>query len=330
MTPETIDNTIDFITKYHCRNRTLRVTFYGGEALLAWDTMKKFVDRLSANIIDTDIEFGISTNGYLLEHEVVDWICALPACRVYLSLDGDESTHNANRITVKGEGTYNKIIANLKYFAEKYPERYANSVDFLVTLATYNQLVAISDFMRHDPFLSGKIPIHLSFLLPRNAEERRISKVRLTEFKAMLETAYNRYQQGEKSLLVNKFIEWTNIFESSRSEDITVTSCAEDMYRLFISTEGQVYLCERFDRRFILGMVNGDCDDIVTQAIELESQFIGRRNRLCRHCDVASWCTMCMTSLNYTDRELAELCMKERAILPIVRDYARRRRFKLN
>lgn len=325
MDSDTITDTIKFIKENHCPDRTLRVTFYGGEALLAWPSMKRFVCELLSTI-SVDIEFGISTNAYLLTPEVVDWICSLPACHVYVSVDGDAANHDANRVTVNGHPTYGKILANLKHFADNYPQKYKDCVDFLVTLESYSQLVGISDFMRSDPFWGQKVPMHLSFVMPRNKDERCLSEQRLQDFRSMLETAFSRYCNGERSLLVNKFVEWTDIFDSSKQNRIQVLTCAEDMYRLFISSEGNVYLCERFNREFMLGTVKDIFDSIFEKALELEDRFISRRNAKCNHCEVASWCTICMTSLNYRDEELADMCNKERNILPLVRNFAMQRR----
>lgn len=325
MGKETLERTIDFITENHCRERLVRVTFYGGEALLAIDTMRWMVKSLSERLGE-NIEFGISTNGFLLRPEVVDWICSLPKCRVYVSLDGDRRTHDANRVTRDGRATYDTVVSNLRYFAEKYPEQYLQRVDFLVTLERYGQLVEISDIMRSDEFLGKKTPVHLSFVMPRNKEERHLSEKEKEDFKEMLDTAYRRYRLGEKSLLVKKFIEWTDIFNASATEDIALTTCVEDLYRLFISTEGDVYLCERFDSRFKLGDVTDSIDVVKSKAEELEQRFVDRRNIVCRDCKVAIWCSMCMTSLNYSDNELEDMCSKEKEILPIVMTYSRKRR----
>lgn len=325
MSKETLERTVDFITENHCRDRLVRVTFYGGEALLAIDTMRMVVKSLRERLGD-NIEFGISTNAYLLCPGTVDWICSLPKCRVYVSIDGDKRTHDANRVTRDGRATYDTVVGNLRYFAEKYPEQYLQRVDFLVTLGHYGQLVEISDIMRTDEFLGKKTPVHLSFVMPRNKEERLLSEKNKSDFKEMLDIAFRHYCLGEDSLLVKKFIEWTDIFKASVTGDIALTTCVEDMYRLFISTEGDVYLCERFDSRFKLGDVTDSIDAIKSEAENLERRFVDRRNIVCRDCKVAIWCPMCMTSLNYSDNELEDMCSKEKEILPIVMTYARKRR----
>ncbi len=327
MNSTTAERVVEFINANYYPGRPVRVTFYGGESLLAFGVMKSMAEKLTA-VHGDNITFGISTNGYLLTADVVDWICDQSHCDVFVSLDGDRETHNRNRITRTGIATYDRILGNLRNFHKRYPQDYLKRVEFLVTLSEYTDLVRVSDYWKGDDFLRLKQPSHVSFLLPRDKEEMELSDKKYASFKTLLATAFQRYCAGEESLLVNKFTEWTGQIDASATDEITVTTCVEKLYRTFITVSGDLYLCERFNRDFQIGSIYDTLMFDPTKAEELESHFISRRNKRCSNCHVAEWCSMCMTSLNYSDEEMDILCSKERKIIELIKDFSwKRRRF---
>lgn len=330
MTLETMEQTLRFIVDSHCKDRLTIVTFYGGEALLALDKIKWMISHLRL-ALGSNVGFSISTNGYALSKDVVDWLCTVDDCEVYITIDGYRELHNSNRRTAGGQPTFDRIMSNLRYFRDKYPVEYNKRVHFLVTLQRWRQLPEVSDKWMNNSFLRDKIPVHMSFILPKNIQEMRNSVSPMKERLEVLELALERYQKGEDSLLTRQFKEWTdgplrNMSHWQNGTEITVATCLEDMYRTFISAEGDVYVCERFCSNFTIGHVSYKQVLDERKIDELEQHFIDRRNRLCTHCTAAKSCTMCMTSLNYSDEELSALCVTEREMCAAIKEYSWRRR----
>jgi uncharacterized protein len=63
-----------------------------------------------------NIKYGadIITNGYLLTQEIADMLYNLKVDKYQITLDGIKNTHNYTRHLINGQGTYDKIIENLK------------------------------------------------------------------------------------------------------------------------------------------------------------------------------------------------------------------------
>lgn len=329
MTEVTIEDTINFILKTNCQDRDVRVTFYGGEALLQLKVIKEFVTRLY-RAFGNRIIFGISTNGYLLTHELIDWICEFPKFNIYVSLDAYEELHNRNRITVHGENTFNKIVSNLEYFSEKYSHRYKESVFFLVTLTSWTELPEVSRRWSDISILNTRPPIHLSFVMPRgiNDVERMIDTI--DERKKVLDQALIQYQIGEVNLLTSKFKEWTDLVSQNsqmtiKDKTILVNTCVEDFYRTFISSEGDIYICERFSKGFKIGKVS-DGELSMAEPERIEEEFIRMRNQRCGKCDIAKICSMCPTVLSHSPRMLDAICHLERKMMQLFQEYAWKRR----
>lgn len=330
MDVSTADATVDFILATNCPDRDVRVTFYGGEALLALQIVKHITSRLY-DALKERVEFAVSTNGLLLTDGIVDWICSYPRFKAYVSLDSYAELHDRNRLTAGGSKTFSRIIANLERFDVRHHERYINSVFYLVTLTSWKELPEASrrwgdtEVLRHSP------PMHLSFVIPRNPADVNEMIASMEERRRVLDTALAQYEAGMGNLLTSKFKEWTDIVNSdSQSAEtegtITVTTCVEDFYRTFISSEGDIYICERFAGHFTIGTVY---DGIRSDALEeIEKSFIDLRNKQCAKCEVAGICSKCMTLLNHADDHemLDALCGLERRSIRLIEEYAWKRR----
>lgn len=330
MSDATTNATIDFIVATNYHDRDVRVTFYGGEALLAFPLIKSMVARLY-KILGNRVEFAISTNGLLLKKDVVEWICSYPKFKVYVSIDSYEELHDRNRLTVGGSKTFNRIIANLEQFKRLHYEKYMQSVFFLITLTSWGELPEASRRWNDTPVLNHRPPMHLSFVMPRNVADVRNKLGSIEKRREVLDTALSQYEAGYENLLTSKFKEWTEIVNQdsqvvNHSDTIIVTTCVEDFYRTFISSEGDVYICERFAKHFKIGSVYGG---IRTDAPEeIEKVFIKFRNNRCKNCEVANICSKCMTLLNYeNDSEMLDaLCELERENIKLIAEYAWKRR----
>lgn len=322
-------DTIRFILANRCADRLTIITFYGGESLLALGKIKWMMKELRA-VLGIGVGFSISTNGYALTPKVIDWLVSVSDCHVYITIDGYRDLHDQNRRTAGGLPTYDKILANLRYFKTAYPEEYQARVGYLVTLSRWSQLPEVSERWRTDSFFGDKIPKHLSFLLPSNLSEMQNPASPIEERRKVMWIAFERYKYGEKSLLTQMFDELTasmlrNMLTAQSGKDVVVTTCLEDMYRTFVSAEGDVYICERFGSGHAVGSVaDGKLDRARVE--RMEADFINRRNQRCSHCSAAVSCRICMTAANYTDMELDALCTTERMMIDLLKEFAWQRR----
>ena len=111
---------IDFLIKHSGTRRNLEVDFFGGEPLMNFDVVKEIVAyaRSIEKEHNKNFRFTLTTNGVLVDDEVIEW--ANRECHnVVLSLDGREEVHDRLRKTVNGKGSYATIVPKFRHFVEK-------------------------------------------------------------------------------------------------------------------------------------------------------------------------------------------------------------------
>lgn len=100
----TLHYAIDFI---HAIIDKPTLHFFGTEPIMQFDLIRE------ARIYAPDIPISLTTNGYLLDDEKIDWI-ARNNVRIYVySIDGGRE-HNLNRLTIDGKETWDRVIGNLR------------------------------------------------------------------------------------------------------------------------------------------------------------------------------------------------------------------------
>ncbi len=99
--------------------KRLVLTFFGGEPLLNMPVLYLMSERLHGSTAARGVEFliNIITNGLLLSREMVERLNPLGLNGIKITLDGDRDAHNRSRPLRGGQGTFDKIIANVREVA---------------------------------------------------------------------------------------------------------------------------------------------------------------------------------------------------------------------
>ncbi|MEO5895383.1 MAG: radical SAM protein [Vicinamibacterales bacterium] len=95
------------------------LTFFGGEPLLNLPVMYYLAERLwhSTQHRRLPMTINVITNGLLLTPDVVDRLEPFGLNGFKITLDGDRDTHNRMRPLRGGQGTFDKIVANIRRIA---------------------------------------------------------------------------------------------------------------------------------------------------------------------------------------------------------------------
>jgi uncharacterized protein len=95
------------------------LTFFGGEPLLNLPVMYFLAERLWTSSRDRGVamQINVITNGLLLTPEVVDRLQPFGLNGFKITLDGDRDTHNRMRPLRGGQGTFDKIVNNIRAIA---------------------------------------------------------------------------------------------------------------------------------------------------------------------------------------------------------------------
>lgn len=92
----------------------INILWHGGEPLIfPKQKLCKFMDYAKEKLQNYKLEFSMQTNGYAIDDEWMD-IFRQYDIAVGMSLDGYKALHDAGRRTALGEGSYDKVVVNLK------------------------------------------------------------------------------------------------------------------------------------------------------------------------------------------------------------------------
>ena len=120
MPVEVAKKAIDVVIARSGARRNIELDFFGGEPLMAWDTVTQTVDYARSREAETGkkFRFTITTNGILLDADKIDYINK-NMDNVVLSLDGRAEVNDHFRKTVNGGGSYDIIVPKFKKLVEK-------------------------------------------------------------------------------------------------------------------------------------------------------------------------------------------------------------------
>ena len=110
---EVAKKAIDFLMENSGSRKHLEVDFFGGEPLMNFEVVRKTVEygREQEKKYGKVIRFTITTNGVLLNDEIMDFLNK-EMSNVVLSIDGRREIHNNMRKTVNGKPSFDIVAAN--------------------------------------------------------------------------------------------------------------------------------------------------------------------------------------------------------------------------
>lgn len=95
------------------------ISFFGGEPLLNFREIKKFVEYLHETYPPEELpELSVNTNGTILNEEILDFLCRYHFV-IGTSIDGSRDVHDENRIGHTGASTYDIVVKNIGTLHEK-------------------------------------------------------------------------------------------------------------------------------------------------------------------------------------------------------------------
>jgi len=120
MSLEVGQRAIDFITENSKNRNNIEIDFFGGEPLMNFEVVKGVVDyaRLKGKETGKNFRFTMTTNGVLLNDEIIDYLNE-NMYNVVLSLDGRPEVNDRMRPAPNGKGSYEIILPKFKKLVER-------------------------------------------------------------------------------------------------------------------------------------------------------------------------------------------------------------------
>jgi uncharacterized protein len=169
MTIETADRVVMWIEREldRVQPETFLLTFFGGEPLLNLPVMYRLSERLweACAARHVPMSSSIITNGMLLTEDVVDRMTPYGLVGVKITLDGDRDTHNRLRPLRGGQGTFDRIVENLRRISGKCGIAIGGNFDE----SSVDSYPALLDFLREQEFADTLVKVNFKPIV-RNPE----------------------------------------------------------------------------------------------------------------------------------------------------------------
>ena len=301
------------------KDTELVISFYGGEPLLNIKFIKTIVDFVCnlnhAGVVN--VSYSMTTNAVLLD-KYIDYLVA-NRFHILVSLDGNEENNSYRIYQKNGRNSFRKIVENLDFVKEKFPNFFETNVDFNAVLHNRNSVKSIYEFF-HGRY--HKIPRVSEMNRGGIVEEKNDLFQKM--FRDIRDSEKEYYKEKDNLLLhedllpfheLSNFLKYFSI--NSYVSDILSTLCVENKYfpastcfpfskKIFLTTHGQLMPCERIDYKYSLGEVDEGVFLNVSQIVQQYNAYYKCLEKYCRHCYLYRFCGLCMFHLENLKKEGTE------------------------
>lgn len=282
---EDIKNLIDYEIKQNC-NYSI-IVFYGGEPLLKKDIIKETIKYINSKKCKTKFYYGITTNGTLLDDEFINYMKNNKFINIAYSIDGTQKTHDLNRLTIDGKGTFDIVERNAKNIIKNFDSVVA------MTVITKNNLKYLSENVDYLIELGFKY-INLLFDYTQNWQNDDLIEIK---------NQYNQIANIYADKILKEYdVEIPLIDDKIKSYIKEGYNCNSDcqfgMKTINVGTDGNFYPCMQFvnNEKFIIG----NCKDgIDTDARINLIKNSKKENEICKTCSINKRCKHTCACRNY-------------------------------
>lgn len=146
MTAENQKKLIDFVkAKITKQTKTMDVLWFGGEPLMAWSVIENLSEKLMQICNKENISYRayIISNGYLINNNIINGFIKYKIDGIQITIDGPKEIHDKRRILKNNEGSYDKIVQNIKLLQDS--KKIKIDVRINIDKTNENDIVALFD-----------------------------------------------------------------------------------------------------------------------------------------------------------------------------------------
>lgn len=260
------------------KKRKMTIAFFGGEPLLSFEMIKNIVSFVKENFNDIQPLYRITTNGTLLTSSIVSYLENNPF-EIMISIDGSKKQHDFFRKDIKGNGSYDKIKNNLKFFKD------ASKLNARITITQANS--NISDYL-YDILSLGfrKITFAVDYSIP---------EIDFFNFKKSLKKMFKLYLQDIKKGFYYDITNITTVISSIILHYKLKSHCNAGISYITLSADGVYYRCPRFvsNKLFKLATLSEKPDILLRSLQDYKDKLkndAADRNKKCSVCPFVYLC----------------------------------------
>ncbi|MEQ3281324.1 radical SAM protein [Finegoldia magna] len=295
------ENVANKVIEFVKNNDIKNICFFGGEPLLAFDTIKFICNNLKDKV-----NYLIQTNGTILNDEIIKLLKKYNF-DVTVSIDGNKKINDENRIFKDGKGTYDVISKNIDKMLD-------NDINISVLEGTITKHTnRIESFSNIEKFLKNRFKGPL-VQLEKDINDSNIYDDRDKYYSGSIEEIVENFKQG-KILDLGYYKDPIDHIISKKYESYF---CGAGTEQITIDTNGDIYICPLFIKKNRdkkkLNIMNDRSVNLNLSSKQYKKSF----NKNCDKCIARFNCKRCIAT-NSTINE--ENCATKRKSTELAIEY---------
>ncbi|MCD7886813.1 MAG: radical SAM protein [Clostridiales bacterium] len=303
MSLDTTFKSIDFFADHNGGCGEAEISFYGGETLLCFREMREAVQYARKRFAGKKLVFSVTTNGTLLNEEVVAWLAQNVDVQTTITLNGP--FHDEHRKTASGKGSLACIMRNLQGIRRDHPQLWNGRIHFIANITKASELETLRSFYQKEV---GKAPSIITHVRSQNGNDFIQDMIYEATQDQEKERFSIEYCESGDAFLAAYFGNAMNAMENRLIKENDgvgiIGSCLPFTEKLFVHADGKFGICETACDKAIVGdLQNGFDFKVLAQLYEKAAALF---HRCCRECWAKNLCTVCFKDILDIDGTILE------------------------
>jgi uncharacterized protein len=287
MSLETGKKAVDFVIKQSGSRRNIEIDLFGGEPLMAFDTIKEIVAyaKEQEKLHKKNIRFTMTTNATLLNDEIMEYIDKNMG-NIVLSIDGRQTVNDKVRTYSDGSGCYDDILPNIKKMADmrdRSKQYYVRGTFTNANLDFDKDVIHMAELGFDEISIE---PVVLSEDNELALKEEDLPQI-YEAYDRLYDEMLNRHREGK----IFKFYHFNIDLQGGPCIYKRIAGCGAGHEYVAVTPEGDIYPCHQFvgNDVFKLGSIyTGEFNEAM--AVEFKNAHIYNKPK-CRDCWARFYCS---------------------------------------
>ena len=277
---------LDFLIENSGSRHNLEVDFFGGEPLMNWNVVKELVAyaRVQEKIHNKNFRFTLTTNGVLVDDEVIDF-CNKEMSNVVLSLDGRPEVHDRLRVDYMGRGSYDLIVPKFQEFVK----RRGGKNYYMRGTFTHNNIDFTNDIFHMADLGFTELSMEPVVCSPDDAAAltEEDLPILFDQYEILAKEMIKRKKEGKPFTFYHYMLDLTHgpcIYKR-------ISGCGSGTEYMAVTPTGELYPCHQFvgDTKYLLGNI---WDGVTNKDVQNEFKLCNAYARPeCNDCWAKLYCS---------------------------------------
>jgi uncharacterized protein len=297
MSVDTAKRSVDSALEHSDAREKITIGFYGGEPLLAFDTLQAAV-LYAKSKTSHEIHFSITTNATLIDRRIARFLKE-HKFSVLVSVDGPKRLHNLFRVFPSGMGSYDAAMNGLRVLQDSYPAELHHKIGLNMVIPATEWILYLGELWDNEPWLSRGIraqatpadmPAGLQVPVFEPKPERNAAR--------QLWLASLKETGGPETELLREYFERSLIafhqrrtFKGHRETFPPNGCCVPGARKVFIDAGGNYQICERAQGLPFIGNLENGID--LKSIKHIIGDYARKSWSDCKRCSAISNCSLC-------------------------------------